>query len=115
MHFLAAITTTYAGPTDHRGARVLVRCKARRGMVPWDHALSTEENHYRAARGMAEDLGWLAHDQAFIGGVLPTGQYVFVILASYPADPHHLDVAEAMGLLEGIRADHTPRAAKGAE
>ena len=88
LHFRQAIQTTYIGPTDFRGARVSVRAQAGRRLVPWDHALGIEENHYQAARGFAESMGWLAvrhYDgkpvQARLeGGCLPSGAYCFVLV-----------------------------------
>lgn len=44
-------TTQYAGPTDTRGARVLVYIGSRKAMtMPWNHALGLEENHQRAVQ-----------------------------------------------------------------
>jgi hypothetical protein len=31
------ITTSYAGPTNSRGARIIVRCEGKRRVVPYDH------------------------------------------------------------------------------
>lgn len=43
MHF----TTQYKGATNHRGARVVVFCPRlnKRLSVPWNHELSTPNNH----------------------------------------------------------------------
>lgn len=53
-----AITARYAGPTNHRGTRVLVRASAGRMSVPWDHSLEQDENYARAIRLFAERWGW---------------------------------------------------------
>lgn len=50
--FTGMVRTTYKGPTDHRGSRVVaanVNSKTR-VIVPWDHALGALENHEAAAR-----------------------------------------------------------------
>ena len=54
-----AITTRYAGPTDHRGSRVIATTgSGLRKIVPWDHALNVASNHAAAARLLAVQLGW---------------------------------------------------------
>ena len=53
-----AIETRFAGPTNARGARVLVRAQAGRMTVSWDHALGVDENHCAAAKAFAERWGW---------------------------------------------------------
>ena len=53
-----AIETRYAGPTNHRGARIVVRAQAGRLTVSWDHALNSDENHTRAAEAFARKWGW---------------------------------------------------------
>ena len=55
---MQAIMTTFKGPTNHRGARIIARCQAKRITVPWDHALDVEGNHRAAARILAKQLGW---------------------------------------------------------
>lgn len=47
---MLAITTTFRGPTDFQGSRILASCDGRRLVVGYDHALSNEENHLTAAR-----------------------------------------------------------------
>lgn len=69
-----AIQTTYRGPTDHRGSRIIARCDAGRVVVPWDHAIGVGENHEAAARALASKLGW-AWDH--VGGGIGNG-YVWV-------------------------------------
>jgi hypothetical protein len=47
-----AIITTYRGPTDSRGSRIVVSGGGPRRVsltVPYDHALSAEANHAAAA------------------------------------------------------------------
>lgn len=47
---MLAITTTYRGPTDTRGSRILASCSGRRILVGYESALGVEENHLAAAR-----------------------------------------------------------------
>ena len=61
-----AIETKFFGPTNHRGARIRVRCQARTMFVAWDHALGVEGNHDAAAQTLAEKLGW--RGKWFAGG-----------------------------------------------
>jgi len=71
-----AVTTRYAGPTDHRGARIIVRSQAKRIAVSWDDALDVAANHERAALMLIAQLGWAGH---WAGGALPDGTgYCFV-------------------------------------
>lgn len=48
------ITARYAGPTDSKGARVIVRSPVRSMIVSWDHALSSEANFDAAVSAFAE-------------------------------------------------------------
>ena len=72
-----AITTSYRGPTDSRGSRVIARCDAMRITVPWDHALDPQANHAAAALQLATRLGWHARNH-LVGGAIADG-YVFVL------------------------------------
>jgi hypothetical protein len=55
---MQAITTTYKGPTDHNGARVIAKCDAGRVVVSWDHGLDVADNHKRAADILIRKIGW---------------------------------------------------------
>ena len=75
-HARQALCTRYAGPTNHRGARLIVRTEGGiRRTVPWDHALGVYENHAAAALAVATELGW--HGR-WVGGSTPDG-YAFVL------------------------------------
>ena len=72
-----AITTRYSGPTNTRGARVLVRADAGRMFVPWDHAMNPADNYHAAAKAYALRKGWRG---TWSGGVLPgAAGYAFVV------------------------------------
>ena len=50
------IRTRYHGPTNARGSRIsATTISGQRVYVPYDHALSTEENHDTAARELVVD------------------------------------------------------------
>ena len=55
---MQAITTRYCGPTNSRGSRVIAECDAKRRVSEWQSALGSVENHARAARALAAELGW---------------------------------------------------------
>jgi len=50
---MIAITTTFRGPTDTRGSRIIATAHdgatTRRVTVAWDHSLSATANHHAAA------------------------------------------------------------------
>lgn len=73
-----AIMTKYLGPTNTMGARVRATAGAGSVTVAWDHGLSVEKNHDRAAKALAKKFGWTGRLE---GGGLPSGDgnvYVFV-------------------------------------
>ena len=72
-----AITTSYRGPTDSRGSRVIARCDAMRITVPWNHALDAQGHHAAAALQLMVRLGWHAHN-TIRGGATAGGGYAFV-------------------------------------
>jgi hypothetical protein len=79
------ITTTYKGPTDHRGSRIIARGHRWRVTTPWDYAIGVEENHKKAAEVFARkhlesDAGGGLRMGGHIccAGQLPTGERVFV-------------------------------------
>ena len=44
-----AVETTYRGPTNFRGARVIAKSSYGRTMHAWHYSLGTDENHRTAA------------------------------------------------------------------
>ncbi len=76
---MQAIQTTYHGPTNTRGARIVARCDAGRLSVPWDYSVDGPLNHYQAAYALARKLGWI--DSLRIeSGALPSGAYAHVFV-----------------------------------
>lgn len=60
---MIAIFTKFLAPTSFKQARVKAYCKVQRvidGTVTlnWDHGVSAEENHMRAAKKLAEQCAW---------------------------------------------------------
>lgn len=84
---MVAIVTKYLGPTNHHGARIVVKSdagKVSRMTVSWDHALNPEDNHRAAAELYVKRNGW---DQdcygRIVGGGIPHG-YAFVFVKDAP-------------------------------
>lgn len=73
-----AIQTKWFGPSNVRGSRIKATADAGSVTVPWDYALSVEENHQRAADRLADKYGWRARGERYVGGGLPGGGYAFV-------------------------------------
>ncbi len=53
---MQTITTSYAGPTNTRGSRVLVKSWLKNKAFGWDHALNSEDNHKAAAQQLVDVL-----------------------------------------------------------
>lgn len=51
-----AIITRYHDPTNSRGSRISATCWRGRVVVPYDHALSGDDNHRQAARVLCRKL-----------------------------------------------------------
>ena len=67
---MQAIETKFVGPTNHRSARIRVRCQARTMFVSWDHSLGVEGNHDAAARCWQKSLAGAASGSP---AAMPTG------------------------------------------
>lgn len=69
---MQAIVTTYAGPTDTRGSRIIAKADAGRIVVSYDHALSLQDNHRAAAEEYARrKWGYVAERHPLVTGALP--------------------------------------------
>jgi hypothetical protein len=77
-----AITTSFRGPTNSNGSRVIARCEAKRISVPWDHALDAGANHAAAAQQLMDQLGWSERNDLVMGGTREG--YVFVQVPKRP-------------------------------
>ena len=53
-----AIETRYLGPTNTKGGRIKATAWAGSVTVPYDHALSLEDNHRAAAMALVAKYGW---------------------------------------------------------
>lgn len=78
MRYLQTIQTKYLGPTTYKGSRISASCAAGSIIVSWDHDLSAENNHLKAAMDLKYKLGWDIPLEQWRGGVLKNGTYVFV-------------------------------------
>lgn len=74
---LQAIVCKYHGPTDTKGSRIKATARGGSLTIHIDNSKDIDENAADAARMLAVKLGW---ENARIGGVLPDGRYVFVLV-----------------------------------
>ncbi len=81
-----AISTTYVGPTNHRGSRIKAKCDARTIFVPWDDGLGVEANHGKAMVELARLMGWT--NVRWYGGGVEKG-YVWVQVMYNDAANYH--------------------------
>ncbi len=72
-----AITTTYKGPTNHRGARIVARAQAGSITVPYAYDSEIAENHVAAAKALQAKWEWAG---SLVTGVNHDGDYVHVLV-----------------------------------
>lgn len=73
---MKAIITKFHGPTNTKGARYSAFDSDRnRVIVSIDYALSSEQNHDRAALALCQKLGWTG--ELCSGGIRSGNVYVF--------------------------------------
>ncbi|MBV9976758.1 MAG: hypothetical protein JO105_15335 [Hyphomicrobiales bacterium] len=99
-----AIETSYIGPRNHRGSRVMARCLAGSHSQAWDHSLGVEMNHREAARALITALGWTGEGWQgswHQGGDVTGDGYRFV----FAPEPNDFDRAPS-----GFEALHHERA-----
>lgn len=53
---MQTITTSYAGPTNTEGSRIMVKSWLKNKAFSWDHSLNSEANHKAAAQQLVEVL-----------------------------------------------------------
>ena len=53
---MQTITTSYAGPTNTRGSRVMVKSWLKNKAFGWDYSLNSDENHKAAAQQLVDVL-----------------------------------------------------------
>lgn len=75
---MQAIRTTYHGPTNTRGARIVAKCDTGQITTPYRYDLSVEENHRAACDKLREKLGWYTpYYGPMVGGYF-NGAYYWV-------------------------------------
>lgn len=78
---MQAIQTTFKGPTNNNGSRIIAKCAAGRIVMGYDHALNIEDNHKCAAVLLISKLGWTGKQYGDLkSGVLPNGDYCHVLI-----------------------------------
>ena len=55
---MQAIRTRYVAPTSYKGAKIAATCAAGSKSIPWNDALSNEENHNAARKALCAKLEW---------------------------------------------------------
>lgn len=53
---MQTITTSYAGPTNTLGSRILTKSWLKNKSFSWNHALNSEDNHKAAAQKLVDVL-----------------------------------------------------------
>lgn len=80
-----AITTKYLGPTNYNGSRIKAKCYGGSITIPLDYSLDTDQAHAKAAKALAEKMGWGGH--WFEGGTADGTGNVYVSLdGTFPED-----------------------------
>jgi len=73
---MQTISTKFHGATNTRGSRIIARTASGVSFTSdYQHALNSDENHWRAAQGLAKKLNWSGD---YIQGHTATG-CVFVL------------------------------------
>jgi hypothetical protein len=84
---MQAIVTTYCGPTNTQGSRIIAKCQAGRIVHHFDYGLGVEGNHHAAAEKLVRKLGWTpaqgsAFAERWIAGGMPGGNGNVYVLAA---------------------------------
>lgn len=62
-----AIRTKFFGPTNSKGSRIQAKCAAKTIYVNWDYSMNQDDNHAKAAKILADQLGWSTFGD-YVGG-----------------------------------------------
>lgn len=74
-----AIETSYRGPINLQGSRVIAKAAAGLRVYDWMDELNSEQNHYRAALLFAREFQWVEQsDFSLVGGVIKNGNYIWI-------------------------------------
>lgn len=77
---MQAIQTRYTPATSASGAKIKALCAATRVNIPYDYALSMEENHITAAETLKTQMGWTgAYYGRLVSGTLADGSLCHVL------------------------------------
>lgn len=85
---MQTITTQYAGPTNTKGSRVMVKSWLKNKAVSWDYSQSSKDNHKAAAQALVDVLntdrvknGYSDYQWEIIAnGSMPDGKgYAYII------------------------------------
>lgn len=76
---MQAIRTKFVGPTNTRGSRIIATSCDARTVMPYDHEISAEDNHARAAEIHAVKTWSFPITAQLAHGTLPDGSHAHVL------------------------------------
>ena len=82
-YIVQAIETRYLGPTNTKGGRIRARAWAGAITVPYDPALSSEDNHRAAAMALEAKYGWAPCEHWATGCNAKGDGYVHIALGRH--------------------------------
>tara|TARA_R100000808_G_scaffold260_3_gene1576 strand:- start:6939 stop:7196 length:258 start_codon:yes stop_codon:yes gene_type:complete len=75
---MQSIITSFLGPTDHRGSRIIAKTSGGfKKTYPYDHRLSGEKNHASASLSLLKVLDW---EGELIGGIIADSKMAWVFI-----------------------------------
>jgi hypothetical protein len=77
---MQAIRTVFKGPTNTRESRIVATSYKARTVYPYDHELSAEDNHARAAELHAAKSWRTDAPVRLTAGTLPDGSHAHVVV-----------------------------------
>ena len=91
---MQTITTSYAGPTNTRGSRIMAKSWLKNKAFGWDHSLNAEDNHKWAAQQLVAVLNADRIKQGY-----DDFQWVIIAAGSMPngkGNAYIIDLVEAL-------------------
>lgn len=77
ISYFANVITSYRGPTNTKGSRIIARSEHTKITIPYDHDLGIAENHRQAAETLRQRLNY-PEAAVMLSGELPNGDYAHV-------------------------------------
>lgn len=76
---MQAIRTKFLGATATKPSRIKAFSSTHSIIIPYDHALTSDDCHARAAQALLGELGWRGE---WCGGAIDSNGFVFVYLSN---------------------------------